>query len=138
LEIHRADLGDWLEIKGDMQDDIAFFECLAQVTLLALRARRPGMGGGVLAAGCDNQTSVGALRKGMSTKFPLAAAVQAMAYWERKCDVKARVTYLPGDDNEAADQLSRWRQKGLGGFDPGRECPVALSDVLGSCPIVPM
>ena len=41
LEIHRADIAEWVDIKGDMQDDIAFFECLAQVVLASLRQVGP-------------------------------------------------------------------------------------------------
>ena len=46
--------------------------------------------------------------------------------------------YLPGEDNDGADQLSRWRKRGLEGFDLKRECRVNLKEVLGDCPIVPM
>ena len=89
-------------------------------------------------AGCHKQTSVGALRKHMSTKDPLAAAVQAMAFWEKKGDVRARVVCLPGEKKEAADQLSRWRKKGLNGFQMWRGCKVSLADLLQDCPLVPM
>ena len=138
LEIHRNDLARWITIQGDMQDDIAFFECLAQVSLLKLRAEWSNCGDSTVQQGCDNQTSVGALKKRLSTKEPLSLAVQAMAFWESKHDVVADVYYLPGIDNEAADQLSRWRQKGLGGFSADRELHVSVSDILGPCPLAPM
>ena len=38
--------------------------------------------------------------------------------------------YLAGVSNEAADQLSRWREKGLWGFDPQKEVSVDVSFVL--------
>ena len=90
LEVSRWDLNGWVDIKGRMQDDIAFFECLAQVVLLGLRAQRGGCGRGVVHQGCDNQTTVGALRKKLSTCDPLATAVQAMAGWEAGADVEVR------------------------------------------------
>jgi uncharacterized protein (UPF0548 family) len=65
-------------------------------------------------------------------------AVQAMAHWEFHHDVKVRVGYLAGTDNWAADQLSRWRKKGLHGFHPGRECKISLSEVLVGCSPAPM
>ena len=138
LEIHRDDSAEWVTIKGDLQDDIAFFECLAQVVLLALRVRGSSCNGGRLVQGCDNQTSVGALQKRLSTKYPLATAVQAMSVWEHTSEVVADLRYLPGVDNEAADQLSRWRQKGLSGFSQQREKVVSLADVLGPCPVASM
>lgn len=137
LEIHRADLDPWIHIKGDMQDDIAFFECMAQVVLLALRTQNRACRGKSLHQGCDNQTSVGALRKRLSTKEPLSVAVQAMSVWERHAEVAVKVHYLPGEENEAADQLSRWRKRGLVGFDLSRERMVSLRDVLGKLPVCP-
>ena len=86
----REDLKKWVDIRGDMKDDIAFFECLAQVLLLALRTKGGGCRGCWLSQGCDNQTSVGALRKKLSTCDPMAAAVQAMAGWESAQDVQVR------------------------------------------------
>ena len=114
-----------MPIRGDMQDDIAFFECLAQVVLAALRAKWE-QAGAVWDQGCDNQTSVGALRKKLSTKAPLAVAVQLMSFWESHYDVQVGVNYLPGEANDAADQLSRWRKRGLAGFSEENECVVSL------------
>jgi hypothetical protein len=87
--------------------------------------------------GCDNQTSVGALQKGLSTKAPLSDAVQAMSVWESWGGMKTWVTYLPGEENGAADQLSRWRKKGLDGFNINKECHVTLTDVLKHVPLTP-
>ena len=81
---------------------------------------------------------MGALGKKMSTKEPLALAVQAMTGWEQRGGVVGKVEYLPGLQNEAADQLSRWRRKGIQGFNPGRECRISLKEVLDVCPVVPM
>ena len=88
LEVCKDDLKDWVDICGELQDDIAFFECLAQVVLLALRTQNGDCRGGWLNQGCDNQTSVDALRKRLSTCDPLAAAVQAVAGWESVHDVE--------------------------------------------------
>jgi len=44
--------------------------------------------------------------------------------------LKVHVHYLPGKDNWAADQLSRWRRKGIDGFTKQNEEVVDLSFVL--------
>ena len=126
LEIHREELARWVPVRGALQDDIAFFECLAQVALAALRAKWTLGSGGRWLQGCDNQTSVGALRKKLSTKDPLAVAVQLMSSWESRHDIQVDVEYLPGDSNDAADQLSRWRKRGLSGFSENNECVLSL------------
>ena len=90
LEVNRDDLRPWVDIKGRMQDDIAFFECLAQVTLLALRTQEGRFRSGLVRQGCDNQTTMGALRKWMSMCDPLTTAAQAMSGWENENQVEAR------------------------------------------------
>ena len=80
----------------------------------------------------------------------LTTAVQAMSGWENANQVEARrllflnlvisvflscipqvqTYYLAGVNNEAADQLSRWREKGLWGFDPQKGVSVDVSFVL--------
>ena len=111
-EIAREELPASLQLGADMGSDIAFFECLAQVALLCLRAsEEQGLRGCALAQVCDNEGVVGAVEKGMSTSAPLCFALQALAFWEHSYKVQARISHIAGEDNILADALSRWRTK---------------------------
>ena len=82
---------------------------------------------------CDNEGVVGAAKKGMTTAAPLDAAMQCLAAWEQKLDVKAVIKHIPGDANSLADALSRWRKKRhlLEGLSWENEHKVDLSLILG-------
>jgi hypothetical protein len=116
-------------IRGDMQDGIALFEYLAQVVLAAWRAKWE-QARAMWDQGCDNQTSVGALRKKLSINASLAVAVQLMSFWESHYDVQVGVNYLPGEAKYAADQVSRWQKRGLADFSEENEYVVALHDLF--------
>ena len=45
--------------------------------------------------------------------------------------LEAHIWYLPGEQNVLADQVSRWRKKGLEGFCAQNELVVTLKDILG-------
>ena len=91
LEVHRSELESFgISIRGNMADDIAFFEALAQVCLLECRTRDGNYAHTRWTQDCDNQSSVGALRKNLSTATPMDAAVRAMASIVRSREIKAR------------------------------------------------
>ncbi len=112
LEIHRSHLPAQIVLGADMGSDIAFFEGLAQVTLLTLiGSASTEMRGGRIVMQCDNEGVVGAAAKGLTTAEPLCVAMQCLATWERRLELKAVIRHIPGDANTLADALSRWRSK---------------------------
>lgn len=92
LEVSRRDLAPWVPIRGDMADDIAFFECLAQVVLFWLRTKYQNLEGGTVSQACDNQATVASLRNEMSTAEPMSTAVQAMGAWKRRRSTQVRLS----------------------------------------------
>ena len=53
-----------------------------------------------------------------------------MAGWEQKTKARVEVKYQPGTENEAADQLSCWRKKGLVGYCAANECSITVGEML--------
>ena len=91
MQVSPEDLEPWIEIKGDWGHDIVFFEALAQLVLLYVRTEKGAAQGARVHQWCDNETTVWATRKGLSTAEPLSWALQAWEYWKQKRDVQARV-----------------------------------------------
>ena len=89
MGVHRRDIERWCPMHGDMADDIAFFECLAQVVLFHLRTGHQDVAGGVVCQASDNQITVAGCRSRLSTAEPMAQGLQALSFWESKRDVKA-------------------------------------------------
>ena len=89
LSLSPADLAPWVQIKGDWGHDIVFFEAMAQVILLMLRTEGNAQRGSKLHQWCDNETTVMAVRKGLSTATPLCWALQAWEHWKKVRDVEA-------------------------------------------------
>ena len=89
ISLSPADLEPWIQIKGDWGHDIVFFEALAQVILLMLRTKENTQRGSQLHQWCDNETTLLAVRKGLSTAVPLCWALQAWEHWKMVRDVEA-------------------------------------------------
>ena len=133
LELHRSSLPDCVTLGADMGSDIAFFEGLAQVILLVLMGSADdGLQGSRVLMRCDNEGVVGAAAKGLSTAQPLCAAIQCLAAWEQKLDIKTVFRHIAGEENILADALSRWRKKRhlLGSLRLENQRAVDLSAVL--------
>ena len=101
LEISASELQEWAHLRGDLQREIAWFELLAQVTLLVLKCRCMGnrLTGLCSLQLCDNSATVGACtyfvfkppdrclihwfsgKKLLSTASPMCLGLQALAYW---------------------------------------------------------
>ena len=134
LELHRSSLPKCVSLGADMGSDIAFFEALAQVILLVLMGSADDkLRGGNVLMKCDNEGVVGAAAKGLSTTQPLCAAIQCLAAWEQRLDIKTVIQHIPGEENILADALSRWRKKRrlLEGLQLENQHVVDLSVVLG-------
>lgn len=110
LEIAPADLAPWIQIRGDWGHDIVFFEALAQIILLVLRSEGGTVKGARLHQWCDNETTVMATRKGMSTAEPLCWALQAWEHWKQDRDVQVRfLKYLLVERTFLLCRVNRWR-----------------------------
>ena len=134
-EITREELSAKLSLSADLGSDIAFFECVAQVALVWLRCcEGEDLRGCRLAQVCDNEGVVWAAKKGMSTTEPLCFALQALAFWEHRFQVQARISHIPGEDNVMADALSRWKDRSKGKhlacLDAANERCVDMSRIL--------
>ena len=89
LELEEEDVKDWLWIAGDWGHDIVLWEALAQLVLFVLRTRGGCCTGGKVVQSCDNETTVLAHGKGMSTADPLCFILQALGRWKHWRNVEA-------------------------------------------------
>ena len=95
LELGAVDLAPWVQIKGDWGHDIVFFEALlAQLVLLFMRTSRGEARGAQMHQWWDNETTVWAKRKKLSTAEPLSWALQAWEFWKRKRNVEVCVVSI--------------------------------------------
>ena len=102
-------LPSWPHLSEDLQEEIAFFELLAQACLVYLRAQSCGCASWRCAVRhwCDNTPAVGAIQKLFSTREPLCWALQALAFHASRAQVEVVAQYLPGKENVWADRMSR-------------------------------
>lgn len=96
MELDEQGVKDWFLIAGEWGHDIVFFEALAQLVLFVLRTRQSGLSGGTLVQACDNETTVLAHGKGMSTADPLGFVLQALGRWKcwRNVEASCRPLYI--------------------------------------------
>ena len=116
LQFSARDLPAWFRCAGGsgFQGCIAAFEALAQLVLVALRARESGY----LPEGfclvqfaqlCDNQAVSACSVKMLTMKEPLCFVLQALGYWACRYRFQLQVSHIAGERNSVADELSRGR-----------------------------
>ena len=93
----KADFPEWFGLHDNHQLDIAFYEAIAQCALAYLRLQDMHVSLPVcLTQQCDNQPTVGASRKRLSTAAPLCYAMQMLSFLCCKFDAEPRITFWKG------------------------------------------
>jgi hypothetical protein len=112
IEVRVCDFPEWFRLSRNMQEDIAFYELLAQVILALMRFQHGGPKFSKLLFRhvCDNSPSVGAIRKNLTTKAPSCFALQMLAFFAAKFECEVSVSHIEGKRNVLADRISRFRE----------------------------
>ena len=121
------------------QRNIACYELLAQIIMLAYRGRfRSGTSQLVQCkAWSDNTPTEAVANKLFTTNAPLCFFLQLLAAWSSRMGVRVSVGHIPGVENTLADGLSRGREDIVAQFDPRRQLHVNIGDII-ACRCMPI
>lgn len=125
----EASWAPWIDFRAkNPKRVIAALELLGTIIAVKLWGETPGMEmEGCLEAFTDNRGNMFALRRGMSTKYPLTILLMELSETLRKLDCTLNLKWVKRDDNQDADDLSNLK---FDNFDLGRRVEVKGEEIV--------
>ena len=100
------EIAPWLRCRGSPKRVIAALELLGTLIAVKLWAEEDSGTQVMVEAFTDNQGNNFALKKGMSTKFPLTVLIMELSELMHQRQLQVDLTWVRRDDNQGADDLT--------------------------------
>ena len=117
---------------ADLQRAIACLELLAQIALVAMRARSVRFQRWPIRwrHSSDNAPTEGAVNRLFTNAKSLCYFLQLFSVWSEKVNACIEIDHIPGQENDLADGLSRGFEQTLNSLDPDCRFVVSMEDLL--------